>query len=572
MIESNLKLLENLDDFTENKNKILDAFISFYGEEKRDIITEKFNNSIIVPYIKPDDIKNIIRNIRKEKSSELFDKLVEQSGLSTDTFNKIKESDYFDDNLLLTYYRYVDKVKELNDYEYSNSFTLTNLDSNITAKNILEGNSSELMKEMDRVRPIVEELEKEYDELNQRIEKYDKMADLDDIKDELNSKYLYAFALRHKDLLGEELEIIEKDYNRFKKVYTIDCPKLVMYCGSFTSDSIPSISAFDDESDEVLKSNKEFIKNDIKEARIKYFKMMGIDLGDDYSLYENNDNCKKVMPLKEDIEIIKKEKEIYLKKYKEEVLEHYPIYNKYKRILDNIPFMEKVDLEHVFDTDLMSVCPNFIKENGEIKSYPIVYLNLGKDMDGLDINIIHEFNHLYELELLEADDKRYTEICGWDLIEEEYSDDNDDTRKYEKINEIVNDLIAELICRNMHEKDNYLYSSKDNVKYNACNYRRTTFLVVNFLKEFKDKVFESRTGNMNIILDHVGHENFEELNNLFAEFEEHFGGCKILNWVDAVNNGEKNEWTEKREEIERRRDEIIERMKVYSLDQQKKTI
>ena len=77
---------------------------------------------------------------------------------------------------------------------------------------------------------------------------------------------------------------------------------------------------------------------------------------------------------------------------------------------------------------------------------------------------------------------------------------------------------------------------------------------------------------MNIILDHVGHENFEELNNLFAEFEEHFGGCKILNWVDAVNNGEKNEWTEKREEIERRRDEIIERMKVYSLDQQKKTI
>lgn len=572
MIEDSLKLLESFDDFSENKNKIIDAFISFYGEDKRDIITEKFNNAIIVPYIPINDLKSIIRNIRKEKSKELYKKIEETSGLSSDTFNKIKTSDFFDENLLSRYYEYVDKVKESNDPNYSSSFYLTNLDSNITAKNILEGNLSDLMIEMNRVRPIVEEIEKEYNDLNQRIDKYDKMVDLDEITIELESKYLYLFAVRHKELLGEEFEIIEKDYNKYKKVYISNCPKLKMYCGYIISNSMPKISAFDDESDEVLKSDKEYMKDSIKEDRIKYFKMMGIDLGDDYSLYENDENCKKKMPSKQLIEELKKEKDIYIKKFKEEVLEHYPIYSKYKNIIDSVPFMEEVDLVNVFDTGLMAVSPNFIKQDGEIKNRPLVFLNLGKDMDGLDINIIHEFNHLYELELLEADDKKYSAICGWDTLEGYYSVDTDETRKYEKFNEIVNDLIAELICRDMHEKGDYLCSSKDNVKYNACGYRRTTFLVAEFLKEFKDKVFESRKGNMNIILDHVGQENFEELNSLFPEFNEYFGGFKILNWMDAVRNGEKNELTDKREDIERRRDEIIERMKIYSLEQQKKTI
>ncbi|MBO6195426.1 MAG: hypothetical protein J6O56_03665 [Bacilli bacterium] len=572
MIENKLKLLESIDNFEENKNKIVEAFISFYGEEKRDIITEKFNNSIILPYVSIDDLKSILRKIRMEKTNELYNKLKERVELSGSILNIIEESNYFDDNLLSTYYKYLDKVKEANDPSYSNNFFLTDIDSTITAKNILEGNQSELMKEMNKIRPIVEELQKEYDELNQKIVKYDEYVDLDDIKIELDSKYLYTFALRHKDLLGDEFKIIENDYSKYKNIYTSSCPKLKMYCGSVMSDSMPDISAFDAESDEVLKGNNEFMKDEIKETRIKYYKMKGIDLGDDYSLYENNDNCRAIRPSLELINELKQEKEIYIKKYKEEVLEHYPIYNKCKGLIDNIPFMEDVDLANVFETGLMSVSPNFIKENGKIKNFSLVYLNLGNDTDGLDINIIHEFNHLYELELLEADDKKYSEICGWDIIKGEYSVNDDETRKYEKFNEIVNDLIAELVCRNMHEKDNYLYSSKDSVKYNACNYRRTTFLVADFLKEFKDKVFESRTGDMSIILDHVGQENFEELNSLFPEFEEHFGGFKILNWIDAVKNGEKNELTEKREEIERRRDEIIERMKVYSLEQQKKTM
>jgi hypothetical protein len=77
---------------------------------------------------------------------------------------------------------------------------------------------------------------------------------------------------------------------------------------------------------------------------------------------------------------------------------------------------------------------------------------------------------------------------------------------------------------------------------------------------------------MSIITNCVGSDNFEELNNLFYEFNTELGGQKYYQWHEDIKNDKKTELTEKREEIEKRRNEIIERMDLYSLEQQKKTI
>ncbi len=572
MVDRYLKVLEYQDSFPQGMENITDAFISFYGEEKKDAIMEKFNDAVIIPYIPLDELKSLLYKIKKEKTSELKERIKEKVNMPDKDFSEIFQSPFFSDNLMSSYYKYVDEVKEANDPNYSTRFLLSGLDQNITAKNILDGNLSDLMKQMDEVRTFVKELEEEYDEVLTKIDKYEKMCNLDSFKYDILSKYVYEFASKHRDLLGEEFDKIEQDYNKTKRIYISNYPKLEMYFGHM--DTVSKISSFDEESDEKINNAKvQYIADSIKRDRIKYFKMMGIDLGDDYSLYEKSEECKNLYPSKELIDTLKQEKEEYTKSYKKVLLEHYPIYSNSKKIIDKIPFTEDVDLVSIFDEGIMCVSPNIFNENGLNRCKPIVFLNLGRDLNVLDASIVHEFNHVFELNTLDIKDNEYHLICGWDLINIDKEKESDaSSRKYEMINEIVNDLISEQICRIMHSKNQYLYSSKDDVNYNSNNYRRTTFLVSDFISKFKTKILDSRNGDMSVITNYVGSDNFEELNNLFFEFNTQLGGQKYYQWHEDIKNEKKTELTEKREEIERRRDEIIERMYLYSLEQQKKTM
>ena len=569
MIDSYLQVLDSMETFPEKMTQIMEAFIDFYGEDKREEITNKFSNSVVIPYIPLSDLLVILINIKKEKTKELFQKLKDSTDFDEKEFDSIKSYGDFPDNLLLKYYKFVDEVRKTNNSEIRVPWDLASLDKEITCEHILEGNLSPLMEKMEKIRPIVESLEEEYNELYSKIEKYEQMTNIDTGK--IEAKYLYDFACRHKELLGEEFEIIEENAKK-GFIYMNSCPRLRYFLGSLNNPT-NQLSSFDDESNEKLTTGTKYEKETIIKDRIEYYKLMGIDLGDDYEAYENSEECKKIKPTKEQIEYYKREKESYIKLYKKDILEHYPIYAKYKKMIDEIPFMEEVDLVTLFDEGYTAVSPNFVRQGDEIKSLPLVFLNLGREKEGLDANIIHEFNHLYELTELEVTDSEYHLICGWDLIDGDYKTVSEDLgkRKYEKLNEITNDIIAEFICRGMHEKGNYLVTSPGTARYNTAGYRRTTFLVADFFNQYAKKILESRKGDMSIITEHVGRDNFEALNELFPEFDDYFAGFKVLRWFQDHKEGKKTELTEKREEIERRRDEALERMIEYS-NAQKKTI
>ena len=568
MVDKYINLLEYQENFFSKMDSIIESFVSFYGEDKREEITNKFQTCVVMPYISINDLKEIIKKIKKEKTIELCDELVNNSSIKKEQLKSFFPYSEFGDNLFLRYYNFVSKVKESKEEIKADTF-LTKFDSNITAKNILDGNLDEKMKLMEEVRPLITRLNESYNEVINRIDKYDKMTNIK--TNEIGYKHMYMFAVENKELLGDEFTKIEEEYKDYGVISLYRYPKFNMYFGHINDSGI-KISCFDEKSEKSIKDD-DFFASLIKNDRISFYKNMGIDLGKDYEAYEKSEKCRSIRPTKEIIEYYLKQKEHYNKEYKKEVLENYPIYRQCKSVLDKENFLDRVDLDVLFDEGITAVLPNFVKKENEIVNCPIVLLNLGRDIEGLDQNIIHEFNHLYELTTIDVNEKGYNMVCGWDILNHEF--DEEDTkvsRKYEKMNEIVNDLLAEQVCKIMHSKGEYLFSSSDKVRYNMAGYRRTTFLVSGMLKNFYDEVLESRKGNMDIIFDKLGKENIDSLNGLFPIYEEKFGGFKVLNLIDDINNGRTTELTEFKKGIDTKRDLIIENMKKYLLEHKKKTI
>ena len=88
------------------------------------------------------------------------------------------------------------------------------------------------------------------------------------------------------------------------------------------------------------------------------------------------------------------------------------------------------------------------------------------------------------------------------------------------------------------------------------------------MDEFLSDIIISRhDGNIEHIINKVGKENFDALNDLFHEFYERFAGMKIYNVLDDFVNGRDTDDTRFHNSLRERSHEIVSRMKEYSLSQ-----
>jgi hypothetical protein len=199
----------------------------------------------------------------------------------------------------------------------------------------------------------------------------------------------------------------------------------------------------------------------------------------------------------------------------------------------------------------------------------------------LDANIIHELNHVFELNLVNVDGMSCEFICGWDIIESNFGKTPEEVkslepriekRKYELFNEIINELIAQGICELMHNDGVTVFDEPDNSRYErTTSYEDYLFLVKDFFAEFKEPILESRrNGNIEIIFNEVGKENFDELNSLIIEFYNNFKEMRIYKLLSALNNNEDNEMTRIYYDLLDRRDKVLENMRNYK--QEHKTL
>lgn len=405
------------------------------------------------------------------------------------------------------------------------------------------------------------------------------------LEKEISEKHFVNLILEYKDYLPEE-EVQElcrqRDNNErlsFYKMPTID--------GYFNSDLSfkTDIESFSRENEQILKNSApdDWRLSSIRYDRIRFYKKQGINLGDDYEAYEQDPRCAEVRP---PVDLVHRIVEAKKAREEQAKIEFYESLPDFKLVNERI---RQAGITHeqpgfdpnTYENTLMCICPNTKEVDGVVSLAPLGVFRLTiSHIDTLDAYIMHELNHVYELDLIE-DTPTYTKYTsGWDIIVEPKHNDravtlekNEEKRGYELFNEIINELISQDLSELLHQNGVYLFSSPENAKIkNKTSYEGTFFIIRDFYKMYHDEIIASRrSNNMEVLFKKVGEDNFNELNNLFHIFNEHFSGMKIYNVLSQLKDGKDTELTRIYNSIVEKRDiimaKMIEHTKEYELSQ-----
>lgn len=582
MLEKYYKILNHENLIEEKLDTIINAYVDFYGEEKREYITNKFRNTTYITYLRLEDLNIILLKMKKIKTSELLDKIRKELNdyFNDEEFRRLFNESCYDNSIVHEYYSFTKKV--LNGEDVKTPYFLSFFDSNINKENILSGNFDEKMKMLNKIKPLIDDLNIEYNEFLISIEKEENaINEANKLKEKLEKEALVNFVNEFKAYLKpSEYEQIMNIYQKSGNIFMNLSKKLeLMYGYSINTESL--MESFSEINNEKLNNGLDYEKEVIIKNRIKYFKECGIDLGSDYNNYLNDERCKELIPNLELVSKIGMYKEKTKEKIKKQIDENYYDYisNKYKFHKNSI--YNEEDLDAFYREEVTCVCPDIINVDNKMVERPMVFINMANDPEILDANIIHEFNHLYEL-IYNYNGDRFSATFGWDYskavydpIKCMYVDDEADTskRKYELFNEIMNDLISQTICKRMHNNGNNIITETGKVKLGCTGYQKTSILVNDFIGMYKNEIIESRSNNkIDIIYDKVGRDNFEELNDLFNEFNEYLGGLNFLRCMQELHDGMDTNLTRKFREIEVKRDNILQNMNNYSLAKQNKAL
>ena len=643
MIEEFDKFLNCNEYLRNNLGVFIDAFIEYYGEEKREEIINKFSKMIPIAYISPENVSNRMNELKKYYTKEIF--------------NKFKEMNptIYDQNDLLSFYELDDithtpLVRFQNFYELYSlskeerierfkqksfksihswlpSFTFEEYEEMIASKKIpekydrlpglvknsfiysvnLDNAEEEFKKTFDLIKDLVtkaipdasfdnldnlfeneeiknllkyiEALPEMTNEFNSKMSKYSYFIENIKIEQEqkmaLEEEYYLKFIEENKELLTEEeLKILVESKNK----KNVSLPKRVTSIFGSSLNGNINFEAFSEENDEVLKDESSWRQKSIIRDRITYFKENGINLGDNYEDYLNSEEVLKIIPSKEVIEKVINSKKKIMNEYNNVLYTSKVAHRKIREEIDQYNLMDKDDS---FNAQLYTsigstfVSPNVVKtENGyDLMSLVVISCN-GSDR-AIDHNIVHELNHLYELHLINANETSNDVICGWDEMKTTYHDfdgivdfkERESKRPYELFNEIINEKIAQEIYSKMVEKGIYIFNNESNAKVtNTTSYENTSFLVNDFFNEFKDEIIQSRNeGNIEIIWNKVGKENFDALNELFDIFNKNFQGFKFHIALKNIHDNVKTDETLLLADLSSKKDAIMEKMREYAL-------
>lgn len=581
------KCLEPNKTIEEAIPSIIEAFVTFYGEENRTYIEEKFKNLVIVGYGLPERISGILYEIKKNKTNELKEKFFEKAGIKEqrDSLESLLFSNYsFAYPSLMPLQNYINFLEE-NKYGKKDKYIrnkavefLEKFNSKVTEKNMDKLIKKGAFKEIDKLIPLYKEMLEEFKQEQKKLEEYEKISEeYEQQKRNLSQKYWFDLLEEFSYLFPkEEIELVTKNFKQYGHISTTDCKKIDAYLGSYLK-QIPLIDAFSEESNLLLLDGSEWKQESIINDRVRFFKLMGIDLGNDYQSYMNNEECKKLIPSEQIIEKILKAKETLDSKMMIEYFENTKEYKENRQRIEEYKLINKNDEynSNAYIKNKNFVSPNIVRDV-KTRLFPLMCINVHLE-EYLDKTVIHELNHVFELELVEITDAGCVFNCGWDRLGGKVADEprkvktvseKEKVRKYELFSEIINELICEEITNIMHDKGIFIFNTKDNFKIKGGTaYEHTLFLVSEFYNTYKKEIIESRkSGNIEILFDRVGKENFEALNNLFHIFDENLGGLEYYDLIESLNKDEDTELTRAFYELCVKRDEILERMRNYSND------
>ena len=665
MIEEYEKQLDCKNYLRDNLNIFIEAFITFYGEERRKEIEEKFSKAVFYAYRDPETTETILRRISELVSEEIWnDKIhdldfkvltkedltlnydmsleASQPIYSFKEFLKLYEMGYeerkkmYIEETYLALKRFLPdmtreeldrmiKTKEIPDkYKNITKWLRDNLEYSIDLSHVDTSllrhfkNSEDILHKIDpnitidnfsyyldnpEIKKLCD-LSHQYDEVadlyNKRMQKYDsyrKESQINEsIRNSLRDKYYILLMEENIDLLiPEEVKVFEELKKDPKKTYIL--PGRMKQLFGYGIKSCHAFDSFTEEMDEELNNpnTKSWRLETIKKNRIDYFKTCGIDyhrdaidINDEYNLLINSPEAKRLWPKKEQVKKFIESRQRLLNRYNIEYYEQQPTFIEMRKEIDELGLLDKDDpinaSLYTGSQDKTMVCPNIVKTKNGYDLLSLIMINCNHNDGIIDHNIVHELNHQFELFLKSVEDNKYIGVCGWDILEgtinqqekveiDTLSNDSE-KRKYELMNEIVNELIAQDICKILHDRGQYVFDTEEKSKYtHTTSYEETFYIIKDFYNEFKNEILESRrNGNIEIIWNKVGKENFDALNELFNIHYEHFSGLRYMSLVNDIREHKETSRTKVFNEIKEKRDKILEQMHKHSMqmEQQEK--
>lgn len=628
---------------------LIDVFCMFYGEDKREYITEKFHHVVLIGVQKVDTMNSIIINIKNNKSRELIEKVFREYGidLTEENINKYigysSSLEYPNSFGMIRIYQFIDEVligsegrrKREEEKRY---LLFKNFIPNLTMEDFLNKNISnddlkklpnyirmqldlyydyedveeKYLRDRKEITPLIHEIMPEVTEDN--VESMIKMGRLDKLKtighrflqaseefreffvkevkpysdlydklhecqNSIERKYFIEYLKEFMDVLTEEDRntILEKIEKKDRFFFGVD--GLNFLSSSFIG--VANISYFSSSKDDELENPgvSDYRKEQIKKNRIAFFKYKGIDLGDNYEAYVSSQECQAIWPSQELVSRIIDRRDYYHHQANIEFYTQLDFYKEQTRKIEELGLLDKEEYlqPSAFSLSQTQVSTNIVQKDGKYQYYPIILI-YASGLPEADVRLIHELNHFYELTLLEANDKHYKGVCGWDYVSGDINQENvefEDTvhdthvrRNHEWLSEIVNELIAQKITKMMHDNGIYIFGEEGKTRDSGgTSYERSLFLIREFFDTyFEDIIASRRDNNIEIIWNKVGKENMELLNDLFNEFYSTFTEGEFMGVFEDIKNGNNTERVQKYELLKSKRDQLLAKMREYSLN------
>lgn len=523
MTSDRLKLLSSSEVIRDKLDDIIEAFVAFYGEERREEITYKLKNILIIKFCSVDSLNSILDRIKK--------------GIIKDVLN-------FDENQ----YIYIGPESLMEILEKGKDNYFSDEDKKLIIGEVLS--NEEIHKRYKEGKyPKLEEIVKKYNSIIPILKPYEELYEKEANKVEKIEKKYY------KKLVEEFLYLFSEEEQQTYIKYETVSPLIWTLVGSTVN---KRGNCFDDENENILNDENapSWKKESIAGDRNRILKKTNL------SKEELRVACEK---------LTKRQEELY-RLQSIEITESLEDYQKCRKEIEEKHYVNKNDPLGPFTYQSPVSCchENYIIKDGKYVLYPLILINA--NMSDIDVTVIHELNHALEMHTLSIDEKGTKSICGWDYDQTEFKNRveyneleySGITRGNELISEYVNDRLAQEITDVLHNQGKYIFFKERS--NDTSGYMIAKVLLEDFYQQYKETIIKSRSnGNIELLYEKVGKENFEELNDLVNELYNTFGlGFAIYSALASYKNKEDTEEAQKIEELVARRDQILAKMNEYA--------
>ena len=544
MIEDKFKLLGSPLLFNDKLDIVIDAFVEFYGEDKRSYIEQRFKNILILKFCNTSNLESIISDIEDTLIKETF---------------SLNENEFI-------YFQMMDVIEAL---DKEDEFSVSLFSDQ--ARNMLFNGEKDSKVIIEKYKngeyPLFSDFRVKYLELKEKLLPYEKLLIQEKERErEIEKKYFRILISEYRHLFNDD------EVSKFEE-WGFSYGNIATFLGnSLSYSNFP----FGKTSEDMLNDSEtvDWRIESIKEDRVRFLQQYDFNLGDilnepTYEDYLNNEESYAFILRMNDLftEIENRKKEINELRVKELV---YGLrdYIECQSIIESKGFVNKNDAlgSMVYQSPISCCELNFTRDGDRFVESGLILMNAG--MTNIDQTLIHELNHAYETFVLQLSGSGSVSLTGWDTEQNIFYDRKMETaeiytgitRPYELMSEYINDRISDEIKDIMYSKGNYIVENTN--KKSGSSYRFVDFLLEDFYQDFKPIIIQSRSGgNIQYIHDMLGKDNFDELNNLvnkyFALFGFTFDG-RIA--TGEYFKGEINENSEKIGMLVSERDEILAKM------------